>query len=317
MSTSSAVAGQPRDAHELASEIELHKTFVMGYMLALTPLMDPSLPLLDYYVQRHGQSHVSPAVIYRNDGSMYSMEPMKAWLSRAAASGGGGGLGLGPDLLTLAMLSVMTRIGDQMDRKRLDLYDKNVPITQFVRHLRNASAHGNRWNFKLTKQGQEPRYPASCRRMVLKSSMDGKRAVWGGDGLIGPGDFFDILDELVAYLRTLPNLTGHKVSPIPVLPPPPPPDPSEPYVDPSDVAALHRMFDIEMPGWRERFGEGLGNLDADALREIIIGARAYLQKVIEVTESGGLSTGALTADQAVHAFAKNAAMQLNAPPQSS
>jgi len=286
----------------------------MGYMLALAPLLDPSLPLLDYYIQRHEQSHVSPAVIYRNDGSMYSMEPMKVWLSRAAASGGGGGLGLGSDLLTLAMLSVMTRIGDQMDRKRLGLYANDVPITQFVRHVRNASAHGNRWNFKMTKQGQEPHYPAVCRNIVLDSSLNGKRAIWGGEGLIGPGDFLDMLDELVAHLRTLPNYTGHQPTPVPTLPAPPPPDPSEPYVDLSDVTALHKMFDVEMPGWRERYGEGLDDLDATALRMIIVGVRAYLDRIIQVTESGGLSAGGLTADQAVHSFAKNAMVQLNPVP---
>ena len=110
----------PTDAHDLASEVEKHKVAVMGYLLALPPLLDPSMPLLTYYVERHGQSHVSPAMIYRADGSIYSMEPMKVWLSRAAASGGGAGMGLGPELVTLAMLYVMTRIGDQMGQ--LNLY---------------------------------------------------------------------------------------------------------------------------------------------------------------------------------------------------
>lgn len=287
----------------------------MGYTLALVPLMDPALPLLEYYVQRHDQSHVSPAIIRRNDGTMYSMEPMKSWLSRAAAGGSGGGLGLGPDLLTVAMLSVMTRVGDQMDYARLDLYDASVPITQFVRHLRNASAHGNRWHFKATKKWQEPRYAARCRRMALDPSLHGQRAVMGS-GLIGPGDFLDVLDELVSHLRTLPNASGHQPSPVPTLPPLPNPSPTEPYVDPTDIPAFHAMLDIEMPGWRTRFGEDLDGLDPAALRAIITGARAYLQKVIEVTETGGLIASELTPDQAVHAVAINAVAQLKPRPTS-
>jgi len=291
----------PSNAHELAFEIDKHKIAVMGSLFALPPLLDPSMPLLTYYIQRHGQNHISPAIIYRTDGSLYSMEPMKTWLSRAAASGGGPGMGLGPELMTLPMLYVMTRIGDQMDR--LKLYAADVPITQFVRHLRNACAHGNRWHFTMTKRGHEPVNPATCRSMMLSASLHDQRALWGEGCLVGsPGDYLDVLDDLVTYLRTLPNPTGHTPSPVPNLPPPPQPEPSEPYVDPQDIPGMEHHFDQEMPGWRDRYTQDLEGVDMPAT---IARTRAYLESIIRVTEAGGLGTSGLSADQAVASVCKN------------
>jgi len=126
------------------------------------------------------------------------------------------------------------------------------------------------------------------------------------DGTLGPGDFLDVLDELIQHLRSLPNTTGHHSKPLSTLPPPPPPSPSEPYVDASDVRAMRSLFDIENPDWRETHSADLAGLDAATLRHLIASVRIYLEKVVSVTEQGGLSVGQLTADQAVHSFAKNA-----------
>jgi hypothetical protein len=64
--------------------------------------------------------------------------------------------------------------------------DYQGPECEFLRHCRNAAAHGGRFHFK----GGEPRRPASWRKMILHSGLRGT-PLFGlpdGDGLLAPGD---------------------------------------------------------------------------------------------------------------------------------
>lgn len=79
----------PQNAQQLAEETNKLKVAVIGLSIATVPLLDPLLSLLDVFVQRYGQTTTSPLAIRRSDGSLYSQEPLSAWLQRAAATSGG------------------------------------------------------------------------------------------------------------------------------------------------------------------------------------------------------------------------------------
>lgn len=111
-----------------------------------------------------------------------------------AAERAGAGAGFGTDLFAFSMMYIMTRIGDDMDR--LGLRDRQQPLLEYVRHLRNAAAHGNRWNFNKG----EPRNAARHREHLLSKSMHGQTALFG---TVGPGEFLDLLDDLTELLVVL------------------------------------------------------------------------------------------------------------------
>lgn len=196
MSDPSALApGGPQNADELAEEIDKLKVAVIGLSIATPPLLDPSLPLLQVYIERYGQTPTSPLEVRRQDGSLYSDEPLSTWLQRAA-SGGGPAIGLGREVISVPMIYITTYLGDLVDD--LGLRDKQVPLMEFLRHLRNACAHGNRWHF----QGSEPKQTAACRALVLGKELHGTRAIWGS---LGPAEYLDFLDDLATHFRALSN----------------------------------------------------------------------------------------------------------------
>lgn len=64
------------------------------------------------------------------------------------------------------------------------------PEMQFIRHYRNAVAHGDRWHFKPG----EPSTPARFRHVELTGELDGQRASFD---TVAPGLFIQLLDYLV------------------------------------------------------------------------------------------------------------------------
>lgn len=194
MSPGSPLAERPPvDAMELADRVERSRTTVVALAAASPAMVDPRLPLLRVMQELFTGADDFPMVIRRNDGSVYSEEQMSAWLARAAANRGQG-LGLGEDLVSFGCVYTMIRIGDALTQ--LGLISPADPLLQFARHLRNACAHGNRWHF----QGQEPRHPARWRQLSVDASWHGGKAMFG---TLGPGDYFDFLDDLAGHLRVL------------------------------------------------------------------------------------------------------------------
>lgn len=73
-----------------------------------------------------------------------------------------------------------------------------TPELEFLRHLRNAMSHGNRFEIR----GSEPVLPAQFKTFSINSALHGTTMVmfdW-----IGAGDIFDLFDHLASYLHTLP-----------------------------------------------------------------------------------------------------------------
>ncbi|TMA86244.1 MAG: hypothetical protein E6J63_17485 [Deltaproteobacteria bacterium] len=63
-------------------------------------------------------------------------------------------------------------------------------LKQFLRHLRNACAHGNRW---FLKSG-EPKKPAKYRNFEVTSALDGTGPVFFD--FMGAGDVLDLFEDL-------------------------------------------------------------------------------------------------------------------------
>jgi hypothetical protein len=179
------------DAERIATLAEELKAAYAGLNLAVVTLADPRLPLWPVWRDVYEMTPDAPLIIRRQDGTQHSGERVYDVLARAAAIPGGG---LRGDLLSFVCMHGATRIGDQI--KEAGLRDKDNPLLEFVRHFRNACAHGNRWHFT----NNEPRYPAALRGRAVTAAMHGSRAApdW-----VGPGDYLDMLDDLITHFRGL------------------------------------------------------------------------------------------------------------------
>lgn len=184
------------DALELARQVRAFQTAAVVVNLALPVMLDPSLPLADYYARVNAMSRADalemPVDLVRIDGTRNSRR-LGAWLQDAVADHGKG-LGLGEDLVAFVMIYATTRIEDEVDR--LGLRDPQQPLMEFLRHLRNACAHGNRWHL----QNGEPRKTATWRQLTVEGAWHGDRAIFG---TIGPAEYVDFLEDLAAHLDGL------------------------------------------------------------------------------------------------------------------
>ncbi|MFF7525957.1 hypothetical protein [Streptomyces pseudovenezuelae] len=176
------------DAARIAQMADEFKVAFSGINLALVPLVDSSLPLLDVF-KRYGQSADSPVIVTRKDGTQHSSQRLGDVLHGATTIPGAG---LRGDALAFTVMHSVTRLGDAIEHA--GLRDKNSSLLEFTRHLRNACAHGNRWHFR----NGEPRNPAALRGRTIDASLHGSQAV---NGWLGFGDYLDLLDDLAAHFR--------------------------------------------------------------------------------------------------------------------
>ncbi|CAL9550056.1 hypothetical protein [Streptomyces sp. enrichment culture] len=177
------------EAERIAQLADELKIGFCGLSLAILPLADPRQPLMAIYRDLYEQTADPPLVIYRNDGTPHSAERLTDIFAKASSTAGAG---LGEDLLNFATMHGAARLGDAIQRAGLS--DRTSPLLQFVRHFRNACAHGNRWHF----QHAEPRQPAELRGIVLTSALNGSKAA---GGTVGAGDYLDMLDDVSAHFR--------------------------------------------------------------------------------------------------------------------
>lgn len=158
----------------------------LGLMAALPAVLHPSLPLLRVYAEQFGQPADSPVVVERKDGTRHSTTPIFEVLRRASTLRGEV---MRNDLMAVAALQGATRIGDMIDQA--SARDSSSPLLEFARHLRNASAHGDRWHF----QHGEPRHPAALRGRTLDASLHGSKVMFEW---LAPGDYLDFLNDIEA-----------------------------------------------------------------------------------------------------------------------
>ena len=77
------------------------------------------------------------------------------------------------------------------------LLDKNNPVHEFFKHIRNGASHGGRWHFL----GKEPFRLAEWRGRKITKSMEGNRIL---DSNIAPGDLVILLWDIEQTLLKKP-----------------------------------------------------------------------------------------------------------------
>ena len=97
------------------------------------------------------------------------------------------------DYVGVFLMATVTLIADRLSRNS---YFNKTPELEFLRHVRNAVAHGNRFNIR----SDEPKRPARFRGFEISQSLNGTELFWQ---FIGPGDVLDLLDEVHLQLRAL------------------------------------------------------------------------------------------------------------------
>jgi hypothetical protein len=102
--------------------------------------------------------------------------------------------GFNLDFLGSQLMVILSWIGDKLSEN--GYFDKS-PELEFVRHVRNGIAHGNRFNFLHG----EPRRPARFRDSEITPALEGTPVLFE---FLSTGDVFDLLDYIKEHLRALP-----------------------------------------------------------------------------------------------------------------
>jgi hypothetical protein len=116
-------------------------------------------------------------------------EGVDVYAAQEAVHGSGYNLDFLGTMLSVALLW----IGDALTRAS---YFDRAPVLEFIRHLRNAVAHGNVFNLV----NGEPRRPARFRQFEITANLHGTPVLF--EYMMG-GDIFDLFDDVVAHLRQL------------------------------------------------------------------------------------------------------------------
>lgn len=179
----------PAAQEDVAAQADGLKAGYLGLSLALVPLLDPRLPLLDVQQRYYEMPADAPFEVKRKDGSMHSATSLQEVFRDAAALPHAG---FRAGILNIGIIMGATSLGDAL--MQAQLMRTSEPLLQFARHLRNACAHGNRWHFTRG----EPKHPAALRGRELEAPLHGTPAVMDW---LGPGDYLDYLDDLASLMR--------------------------------------------------------------------------------------------------------------------
>jgi hypothetical protein len=179
----------------VANTIDLYKSMVLGLNMALPMVIHPDLwnkTKLELVGDTEGPTFMQHI---KSDGDYYVVEDIDQailpLLSRPTNN---------LDALVLPLIAAIIVIGDLV--KNLGL-DERTPLIEFVRHIRNGLGHGNKFTFEGKKTLREARFQS----FVITRDLEGEKVLFG---YLGPGDIFQMLDDLAQYLRTMPawNVKG-------------------------------------------------------------------------------------------------------------
>lgn len=98
------------------------------------------------------------------------------------------------DFVGAFLMSNLSIIADALAHNS---YFTKSPELEFVRHLRNAINHGNRFFFTP----REPCRPAHFSTFTISKSLQGQNAFWS---FLMPGDVLDLLEEVESQMRAIP-----------------------------------------------------------------------------------------------------------------
>ncbi|QRV02626.1 hypothetical protein JTE88_02460 [Arcanobacterium phocisimile] len=98
------------------------------------------------------------------------------------------------DAMSAAMMLGVTRLADLVYKR--ECHDSQSELLEFMRHFRNACAHGNRWNFAKN----EPRLPAGTEKLQISRDLQGERAAWG---TVTPYIYLHFLIEMLTHFANI------------------------------------------------------------------------------------------------------------------
>ena len=163
----------------------IHEAKTIFTVLTFTPLLVNDQGFGEWLLSR-GFDPGSTTNLRRKEGSQYAgidlyraFEEMVAAPQRNLA------------VLRATLLVGLVTVGDAM--KTASMYDGS-PGLEFLRHVRNAAAHGNRFNLMRG----EPKRPAHFRDFeITGEDLNGKTLLF--DFML-PGDVFDLFDYLMDHV---------------------------------------------------------------------------------------------------------------------
>ena len=195
------MADSPQDIANKALEL---RTVFLGVTSSIPAMLSPDLPIFRYLC-----SVVQPTTAFTTasdypsnlrhrdsdpDALVFSTRDVFTQLAKIEHKT------MWEDLLPAAMLLGAVRIGDViLDATNYAEISGN-PMIQFVRHFRNACAHGDRWSFH---QGQ-PDKPAAFGDVVLSNALDGQRATYE---TVSPRLYVELLEAIALFF------VPHSISP--------------------------------------------------------------------------------------------------------
>jgi len=95
------------------------------------------------------------------------------------------------EFMRRGMASAVISVHDEIRRRKFE--DKEEDM-EFLRHIRNACGHGNRF----TLRGNEPKKPAKLKELEITKALDGTGPVLFD--FVTPGDVFVLLDSVTRRL---------------------------------------------------------------------------------------------------------------------
>lgn len=128
------------------------------------------------------------ARFYRHDGTVYEFKDYGNLVKELRSNDS-----FNIEYLGMLVQTAFINIGDELSRN--GYFDK-APVLEFIRHIRNALGHGNKFHFL----GKEPSRAAELRGRALSKQLNGQQVFFDFMAL---GDAFDLLEDAEVHLKGL------------------------------------------------------------------------------------------------------------------
>ena len=200
------VAGRPKGASvttrlEIADLAERHEGLHLALAMAWGLILHPAHPLAEIsaqYLTGGAAGEVVPMNLRDSPDDPNPIELDSRVIFERAAASAAGIPKAKIRVLSIGMAAAVTHLGDEV--KAAKLHDFDDPLLEFLRHFRNAVAHGDRWDF----QGDEPRNDAYFGDIVLSPTLHGQHATFD---TVGPKSFVRFLQAIQHHFRTEPGVS--------------------------------------------------------------------------------------------------------------
>lgn len=183
----------PPSREDIAVRAQEWKVLFLAQNLGMESMFRPELPLLQTSLRTANLPSDGDFPVHLMHGTHDGDGPRERWefsarqILTAATTLRGDIL---RDYMSTAMLGAAVRLNDMVKMGGFHSYDE--PLLEFLRHYRNACAHGDRWHFT----NKEPSNEARCRDVHIKRDMHDQRATWN---TISPRLHVEFLDDITNY----------------------------------------------------------------------------------------------------------------------